>query len=410
MPAQVDGVHDPGFVLRTDFDGDGCDDLLIRDRVAWHGWFGARAAPWFRAGGSTTSIQAMPTGAPVVGPGGLVFEPAVGGSIRRHVGGRVEVRSWRPQPDGSVALVDLLAVGVVAADRNVTAPVLLPLPDDLGVLLAWSEVSLQVPALLRMAVLRPDRSLRDVTLPLDGPAPAGAGWLVRSLRLVDPGQLLGLPGRTVQVLLSGQAGDLAALSVQVSATASGLPEPTGFRVWRGTPAPVPDEFRRTLGGVAQGGFVPSPAFGGHALAGWDGWLLGVPDDFAPPYAQLPGTAIRVPSSLRFLHGASADYDGDGADEAVALVAGLRWRHDLLLLLDPYPHALGAQGLLTPPGGPAWFGTPEFAVRHGAPADIDGDGRLDLALVLVGAQPGRCRLALMRGEPDPAGGQRLSPSW
>ncbi|MBK8979750.1 MAG: hypothetical protein IPM29_27960 [Planctomycetes bacterium] len=397
--AQVDAIHPVAYLLPMRVDGDSCGDLVAWDGSAWHVWWGRPGPPFLREGPSTGLAVQRPFGRPIAAGRALWIASLGAANDPRwfvdvgvlDAGARVQrLATFAIEPDG--------------IDRVGVWPRLVPPePGDDVVTLLWVEVAVGRDAIFRAARLAPDGALRPVSLPLPGPAPQHGGWRIVDAFRAPPA--LRRPGEVVFVL-AGTAAELA-IGLCGPEPVTGLPELRGFQR---IPAPVPVHPASWLGATSAavyGGFRPSPPLWMPIVGFGYGGAVVIHPSVETPYVDRSGAMLWTSPLARFVAGAAADYDGDGADELVLLEAATGLR-SLLLVVDPHPMASGGQLLRLPPGDPDPFTGQLHPLFHAAPQDVDGDRRLDLVASLA-ARNGASRLAVLRGVDGPTG-RRLEPHW
>ncbi len=390
--AQIPANHPAGYVLAVDLDLDGCQDALVFDTQSVHAWFGRRSAPWLVPGPSTAIPSAR-----------RACEPKISGrylwvaSLGHHPTVIGALDAWRIHPDGTLTPFVSYPLPAGTANSELMSLRISPLRFDFGndglddVLALWTESPRQSQSSMRAEWFSPWTSGAIVDLP-----PLPVSMLYH--------ELVGLhPARNV-----GQSADehLCIVSAPPAATQSGIVFAT---IGRGPAGPVlssevtfqnapPTRFRGGYDERARslyGAFSPTPFFGGPVLQFVDGPSIAFDPTPSPPFVAASGQWLETSLSGALVADSAADYDGDGADE-VAILEHLPGVGDVLVVTDPMPQWRQFQAFWYPSApwtmaNPFW----PFGVVHAAPADVDGDGMLDLVVSMRGTAT-QSGISLYRG--------------
>ncbi|MFO1053767.1 MAG: VCBS repeat-containing protein [Planctomycetota bacterium] len=390
--AQVQTGHPAGFVLTTDVDGDGCCDALIFEATQVHAWFGHAAAPWFTPGPTTAIAHDRRACEPVL-CGRDLWLASLGPLGSAH--GTLEC--WRVQVDGRLLPIVSYALAPSAGTNEVTSIRVAAQGFDFDndgandVLALWAEIPRPASSSMRAAWFSPSSSGTVFDLP--------------QLQLtMHHHELVGLH----RCRNLGQSSDdmLAVIAPPPWPAAHGVEFVT---IARGPFGPVMSaeigfgmapttRLRSTLDERARslyGGFSPLPMFGSPVVQFLPGPSVAFDGSPLAPYVPPSGHWLDTSIAGALMTGAVADYDGDGADEIV-LLDHLDGIGDVLVVTDPMPQSRRFQAFFQPSANwlvahSAW----PYEIVHAAPADVDGDGLLDLVVTLR-ATSTTGRIGLFRG--------------
>lgn len=390
--AQVVLNHSASYVLSTDVDVDGLADVLLFDGQSVHVQFGTSQSPYFRQGPSTAVPSTRRACEPVIS--GRYFWLASLGALPSQIGW---LDAWRIEPTGALVQVVTYPLPVATTTGEIISLSIAPLAFDFGndgnddVVAVWSEVPRVPTSSVRAAWFSPLRQSMVVDFP---PIPAvmqhhtivGLHQTENVAQSPDEHLLVIAPPpfpnhRGIVFARIGRGLYAPTFAGEVTFTMAPLVRYRGFY----------DERARSV----YGRFAPTPALASLAVHFMDGPTVAFDPLPGPPFVHASGSWLDTSISAALLTNAVADFDGDGADEIV-LIDSLPGIGDVLVVTDPMPQSREFQAFWYPPGN--WSVANHFwpfHVVHAAPADVNGDGLVDL-VASVRETASTSRLSLFLG--------------
>ncbi len=340
--AQMPVAHQSGIVIPADIDGDAQGDFFVYDGRGLYSWRGTTTAPYVQPMTSVTTQFDRRVTRPIV-VGRHLFVPMIG-NFFQPVGG-IEV--FDIHTDGSLASAGVFRLDPLQPGGIVTSVRIAALPMDIhndgvpDVIAVWSESPRATAETFRAATLSWNRIDSPITLQFTGGP-------------VDSIQFAGLyPTR-----------NLAQPTDELLMVVSRLPSTSLDRFGFVTLKVLPNDIR-VMGqtwythapSVRQGGWVdawapcaygcfsPSPVLAAPVVTFFPGPTISFQADFVEPFVAPSGAWIDTSQRGFLLDDAVADYDGDGADEAVIVERQLGVLGDVVAVTDPNPYRASVPGVL-----------------------------------------------------------------
>lgn len=359
----------PGIVTTGDFDGDGCDDVLVMGiQGVNRTYYGQKEPPYFKKGPKWNNPGFMTLADAPVFVGKHVYVP-----IRHDWNGLGQIGVYHHSGNGWVQ-DQLHYLPTSSQNGYVTSVKIAPLGADVNndkledILVVWAQRRLSSTSAYYAAYVSPAGSQQEVSIPM-GPGQHPETLIADVHRTRAVGNLKRQFLVTLTAPHSAVAGGFGFLVLEDGPKA-------GKSIWASGAPPLDNGgLSPSNSACAYGRFGLMPQLGAPLVKLDRGESVLFEPWFVAPYVRDRGEVLYSASTGAILDACTGDYDGDGVDEIVLMEHfGIR-KPSLLYIGDPssrrpYVQALNLWTDLT-------YTSPY--VFHGSKGDFNGDGLLDLVL-------------------------------
>lgn len=368
----LEGWHcpeSPGIVTNGDFNGDGCDDVLVMGIQGGNRtYYGQKQSPYFKKGPMWNWPGFMTLADVPVFVGKHVYVP-----MRSDWNGIAQVNVYSHR--GNSWMQDrIVYLPTASMNGYVTSVKIAPLGKDVNndklddAIVVWAQRGLSSTHAYYAAYVSPAGLHNQLSIPkCQGNHPE---TLIAD---VHPTRSVGNPRHQFMVTLSAPhravAGGFGFLLLEDGPKA-------GKAIWASGAPPLDNGgLSPSNSACAYGRFGLMPQLGAPLVKLDQGESLLFEPWFVAPYVRDRGEVLYSASSGAILDSCTGDYDGDGVDEIVLMEHFGIWKPSLLYIGDPSSKRPYVQALNL------WTDTTYTSpyVFHGSKGDFNGDGVLDLVL-------------------------------
>jgi hypothetical protein len=367
----------PGIVTAGDFNGDGCDDVLVFGvRGANQTYYGQKTRPYFRKGPNWYWAGFLVLGDAPVFVGQHLYMPC-----RTDWNGVGEIRVYSHQ-GGVWTQKKSIYLPTSSQSGYVSSLKIAPLGKDIDndkledIIVVWAQRPLTSSHAYYAAYVSPSGLSNQLDIPkLKGHHDQALIADVHATHSVSNPRFQFLV--TLSAPHQAVAGGFGFLVLNDGPTA-------GKTIWAHGPPLDNGGLSPSNSAAAYGHFGLLPQLGAPLVKLDRGESILFEPWFIAPYVHDKGEVLYSAHTGTILDSCTADYDGDGVDEIVLIEQFGIWKPSLLYIGDPSSKRPYVQALNL------WTDRSYTSpyVFHGTKGDFNGDGRLDLVLSYSRAEHGK----------------------